>query len=136
MAEAVNGPKHDLRVAKELVASGEYAYDDGKSCMQVLLEQLDSMAEAVLFIEAAFALVAPGDYCGTVPIDTQEIRGVYDEYAFPVPDELFEKFGLRKRNWYLKFKISEVRGQKIFVLSLHPLYKPERRRIAGPLWPG
>lgn len=94
------------------------------------------MAQAILFIEAAFDLVAPEDYCGTVDIDTQAIRGVYDEYAFPVPGEMFEKFGLRKRNWYLKFKISEVRGQKVFVLSLHPLYKPERRRIAGPLWPG
>lgn len=94
------------------------------------------MAEAVLFIEAAFELVAPQDYCGWVDINTDAIRGVYDEYAFTVPEDIFERFGLRKRNWYLKFKISEVRGQKVFVLSLHPLYKYESRRIAGPLWPG
>jgi hypothetical protein len=133
---AVKGPRHDLRVAKALVASGEYDYDDGKSCMRVLLEQLASMVLAVEFIEAAFALVTPQDYCDTVDLDTQEIRGTYDEYAFPVPQELFDEFGLRKRNWYLKFKISEVRGQKVFVLSLHPLYKNESRRIAGPLSPG
>jgi hypothetical protein len=118
------------------VDSGEYDYDDGKSCMRVLLEQLDSMVQAVEFIKAAFALVTPQDYCGTADIGTEEIRGTYDEYAFPVPKELFDSFGLRKHNWYLKFKISEVRGQQVFVLSLHPLYKYESRRIAGPLWPG
>jgi hypothetical protein len=133
MTAAVHRPRYDLQAAKALVASGEYDYDDGTSCMRVLLEQTDSMAQAVLFIDAAFALVTSDDYCGTVTIETQEIRGVYDEYAFPVPEETFEKFGLRKRNWYLKFKISEVKGQKLFVLSLHPLYKPERRRIAGLL---
>ena len=125
-----------LRLAKELVNSGEYDYDDGTSCMRVLLEQIDSMVLAVEFISASFALVTPQDYCATINIDTHEIRGVYDEYAFAVPTELFERFDLRKRNWYLKFKLSESKGRKVFVLALHPLYKYESRRIGGPLWPG
>ena len=130
-----DGPRHDLQTAKARVAAGEYDYDDGTSCMRVLLEQCGSMVDAVLFIEAAFTLVGPDDYCGSVTINTNEIRGAYDEYAIAVPDETFERFGLKKHNWYLKFKLTETRGQPVFVLSLHPLYKPEQRRIAGPLWP-
>ncbi|WP_408891459.1 hypothetical protein VZQ01_10650 [Myxococcus faecalis] len=125
-----------METAKALVAAGGYEYDSGKSCMQVLLEELASMVEAVEFIEAAFTLVTSGDYFGTIEINTAGIRGVYDEYAFSVSEELFEKFGLRKRNWYLKFKITEVRAKKVFVLSLHPLYKLAKDRIAGPLGPG
>lgn len=129
----IEGPVHDLAQAKSLVQSGEYDYDDGKSCARILLECFGTMIEAITFIERAFELVGPDDYCGSVDIQTAAIRGKYDAYAFAVPDSAAEQFNLRQRHWYLKFKITTVRGQKVFVLSLHPLYKNETRRRAGPL---
>jgi hypothetical protein len=131
MNDALAGPVYSLGQAKALVAAGDYDFDTGKSCFGALLLELDTMEAAIRFIEAAFELVAPADFCAWVEIRVHGIGGIYDEYAVRVPDEVAEGFGLRRRSWYLKFK--QVSGPALFVLSLHPLHKDEHRRVGGPL---
>ncbi len=133
MDDAVSKPAHSLARAKELVAEGNYRLSEGSKARGSLLLELAKLEDAVDFVEVVFALVTDADYCGTVEIHTANIQGIYDEYVFEVPESVFEKFELRVRGWYLKFKLTQVRGQSVFVLSLHPLNKDEYRRKGGVL---
>lgn len=115
-------PHYDLAKAKACVAEDRFRLGGRNGCLQHLEFHLDGETWRYGdFVRDVFELVEPSAFHDSKPWPEPD-GPIADEYGVSLTDGFVDRYGLRLRNWYLKFQLqSERKAEVVLVMSLHPL---------------